>query len=324
MCRLFGHCRQAFYQWKVDIEKEAQLERTILKSVEEIRAEDPGIGGYKLWIMLCSLNNPDMVMPGRDSFYRLLRRNGLMLPPPKPRHTTNSNHRYRKWKNLIKGFTPLAANQLWVSDITYIVLSDGTVCYLHLITDAYSHKIIGWVLAESLRAAITMRALEQAIEQAVEMKGNESLKGLVHHSDRGIQYCCDAYVKMLQDHDISISMTEDYKPTDNAVAERINGIIKTERIYRQSHFNNINHARNVIDRYIHFYNNYRPHMSIGYKTPAQVHLEEGEQKRMWKQVKYTKIFSSNEENAVSLQSQTTAPGESVSGTLSCKNSTTFA
>lgn len=207
-----------------------------------------------------------MVMPGRDSFYRLLRRNGLMLPPPKPRHTTNSNHRYRKWKNLIKGFTPLAANQLWVSDITYIVLSDGTVCYLHLITDAYSHKIIGWVLAESLRAAITMRALKQAIEQAVAMKGNESLKGLVHHSDRGIQYCCDAYVKMLQDHDISISMTEDYKPTDNAVAERINGIIKTERIYRQSHFNNINHARNVIDRYIHFYNNYRPHMSIGYKN----------------------------------------------------------
>lgn len=206
--------------------KEVQLERTILKSVEEIRAEDPGIGGYKLWIMLCSLNNPDMVMPGRDSFYRLLRRNGLMLPPPKPRHTTNSNHRYRKWKNLIKGFTPLAANQLWVSDITYIVLSDGTVCYLHLITDAYSHKIIGWVLAESLRAAITMRALKQAIEQAVAMKGNESLKGLVHHSDRGIQYCCDAYVKMLQDHDISISMTEDYKPTDNAVAERINGIIK--------------------------------------------------------------------------------------------------
>lgn len=179
-------------------------------------------------------------------------------------------------------------------------------------------------IAESLRAAITMRALKQAIEQAVAMKGNESLKGLVHHSDRGIQYCCDAYVKMLQDHDISISMTEDYKPTDNAVAERINGIIKTERIYRQSHFNNINHARNVIDRYIHFYNNYRPHMSIGYKTPAQVHLEEGEQKRMWKQVKYTKIFSSNEENAVSLQSQTTTPGESVSGTLSCKNSTTFA
>ena len=89
-------------------------------------------------------------------------------------------------------------------------------------------------------------------------------------------------------------------------------------------FNNINHARNVIDRYIHFYNNYRPHMSIGYKTLAQVHLEEGEQKRMWKQVKYTKIFLLNEENAVSLQSQTTAPGESVSGTLSCKNSTTFA
>lgn len=304
-CRLFGRCRQAFYQSKADIAKEVRRDRTLLKNVEEIRSEDPGIGGYKLWIMLCSLFGPDMDMPGRDSFYRLLRRNGLMLPPPKPRHTTNSNHRYHKWKNLIKGFVPTAANQLWVSDITYIVLSDGNVCYLHLITDAYSHKIVGWVLADSLRAAISMQALRQAVAQAAAMKGSESLKGLIHHSDRGIQYCCDAYVEMLHKHDISISMTEDYKPTDNAVAERVNGIIKTERIYRQQHFNDIDHARDVIGRYIHFYNYFRPHMSIGYKVPAQVHLEEGEQKKMWKQKKYAGKTASDEKNKVSLQSQTT-------------------
>lgn len=318
VCRLFGHCRQAFYQSKADIEKEVRRDRIILKNVSEIRMEDPGIGGYKLWIMLCGLSCPGLVMPGRDSFYRLLRRNGLMLPPPKPRHTTNSNHRYHKWKNLAAGLTPTSANQLWVSDITYIVLADGNVCYLHLITDAYSHKIIGWVLADSLRAAVTMQALEQAIGQAVSMKGNKSLKGLIHHSDRGVQYCCDAYVKMLQEHDISISMTEDYKPTDNAVAERVNGIIKSERIYRQRLFNDICHARNVIGRYIRFYNNYRPHMSIGYKTPAQVHLEEGEQKKMWKLKKYNKNMPPDEKNNLLLQNRTIIKDICVSETVGVK------
>ena len=106
---------------------------------------------------------------------RLFGRKGLMLPRPKPRHTTNSNHRYHKWKNLVKGFVPTAANQLWVADITYIALAGGDVCYLHLITDAYSHKIVGWALARTLKAAISMEALEMAIRQAVAMRGSESL-----------------------------------------------------------------------------------------------------------------------------------------------------
>lgn len=261
--------------------------------------------------MLCSLLGSDF-MPGRDSFYRLLRRHHLMLPAAKVRHTTNSNHRYHKWKNLVKDLTLTAANQLWVSDITYIELADGNVCYLHLITDAYSHKIIGWVVADSLRASISIQALEQAIKQAVSMTGNTSLKGLIHHSDRGVQYCCDAYVAMLQAYDISISMTEDYKPTDNAVAERVNGIIKVELIYRQRHFNNIEHARNAIGRYIYFYNYRRPHMSIEYKTPVVAHLEEGIQKRMWK--KYVAKKMKTEKKDVSLQSRTTSPGESISRT----------
>ena len=134
---------------------EVKHERVIIENVREIRKEAPGIGGYKLWIMLCALFAPD-IMPGRDSFYALLRRHHLMLPPRKVRHTTNSNHRYHKWKNLVKGLVPTAANQIWVADITYIDLADGNVCYLHLITDAYSHKIIGWALADTLRAAITM------------------------------------------------------------------------------------------------------------------------------------------------------------------------
>ncbi len=307
-CRLFGHCRQAFYQCKADLEVEMKRERVIVDAVREIRSEDPGIGGYKLWVMLIMLFG-EQFMPGRDSFYRLLRRHRLMLAARNPRHTTNSNHRYHKWKNVAKGFVPTAANQLWVSDITYIPLCKGDVCYLHLITDAYSHKIVGWALADSLRAAITVEALRQAIEQAVAMTGSQSLAGLIHHSDRGVQYCCDRYVAILRQHDITISMTEDYKPTDNAVAERVNGIIKTESVYRQDRFSHASHAGNVIGRYIHFYNCRRPHMSIGYKIPAVVHLENGEQKKMWKRKKYLPKSNQKENDAISLQCRTTSPGE---------------
>ena len=292
VCRLFGHCRQAFYQSKADIESEIEHERKVIEAVKEIREEDPGIGGYKLWLMLISLFGRDFV-PGRDRFFVILRRKGLMLPKPKPRHTTNSNHRYHKYKNLIKDIVLTAANQLWVADITYIALAGGDVCYLHLITDAYSHKIVGWALARTLKAAITMQALKMAIEQAVAMKSSEVLTGLIHHSDRGVQYCCDAYVAMLRAYGISISMTEDYKPTDNAIAESVNGKIKVESVYRKR-FNSFEHAYNVIERYIHFYNYHRPHMSIGYKVPAVVHLEQGEQKKMWKNKIYPQKSVTNE------------------------------
>ena len=305
--RLFGHCRQAFYQSKADIETELEHEKNVVAAVREIRDEDPGIGCYKLWLMLIAMFGRDFV-PGRDRFFVILRRRGLMLPRPKPRHTTNSNHRYHKWKNLIKGFVPTAANQLWVADITYIALPGGDVCYLHLITDAYSHKIVGWALARTLKAAISMEALKMAIEQAVAMSGSESLKGLIHHSDRGVQYCCDAYVAMLKAHEITISMCEDYKPTDNAIAESVNGRIKMESVYR-TRFNSYDHAYSVIGRYIHFYNYRRPHMSIGYKIPAVAHLEQGEQKRMWKNKIYAKKQTENENNVVSLPSRTNSPGE---------------
>ena len=270
-CRLFGHCRQAFYQSKADIEKEAEHERRIIEAVREIRMEDPRIGGYKLWLMLISMFGREYV-PGRDRFFVILRRKGLMLPKPKPRHTTNSNHRYHKWKNLIKNYMPMEANRLWVADITYIALTDGDVCYLHLITDAYSHKIVGWALADTLKAAVSMQALQMAIDQALALRGSDDLTGLIHHSDRGVQYCCDAYVTMLKEHGITISMTEDYKPTDNAIAERFNGILKVESVYPQRLLPTFEYARNFIPRFIQFYNYRRPHMSIGYKAPAVAHM----------------------------------------------------
>ena len=162
VCRLFGHCRQAFYQSKADIEKEVERERKIFNAVTDIRNEDPRVGGYKLWLMLIDMFGREYV-PGRDRFFVIMRRKGLMLPKPKPRHTTNSNHRYHKWKNLIKGIALTAANQLWVADITYIALANGDVCYLHLITNAYSHKVVGWAVADTLKAAVSKQVLQMAI-----------------------------------------------------------------------------------------------------------------------------------------------------------------
>ena len=302
-CRLLGHCRQAFYQSKVDIAKEAECERRVIASVRAIRTEDPRIGGYKLWLMLIGMYGREHV-PGRDRFFVMLRRRGLMLPKPKPRHTTNSNHRYRKWKNLIKDFTPMEANQLWVADITYIALADGDVCYLHLITDAYSRKIVGWALADTLKATVSMQALQMAIDQAAAMRGSDMLAGVIHHADRGVQYCCDAYVSMLKKHGIAISMTEDYKPTDNAIAERFNGILKVESVYPQKQLPTLEHAQRLIPRFINFYNNARPHMSIGYKMPAVAHMEQGEQKRMWKKRIYRQNNDIDENNGISLPSPT--------------------
>jgi len=146
------------------------------------------------------------------------------------------------------------------------------------VTDAYSHKIVGWCLSETLEAEHTLEALRMAISQATA----DEMKGLIHHSDRGVQYCSAAYTDELKKYGISISMTEDYKPTDNAIAERVNGILKTEVIYRERRFKTYQDALERISRFILFYNDTRPHYSIGMKTPSEAHTETGPQKIMWK------------------------------------------
>ena len=280
LCELFGNSRQAYYQYKKENAKKEIIESTVCSAVEDYRSEDPGIGAYKLYLMLCEVYGRDQ-MKGRDSFFNLLRRKKLMLKPSKGRRTTNSNHRYHKYKNLIKGLVLDGPNQLWVSDITYISLKDS-VCYLHLITDAYSHKIIGWCLAPGLHSIYTLNALNQAIEQC---KGKDC-SSLIHHSDRGSQYCCDLYVQTLTDHQIKISMTEDYKPTDNAIAERVNGIIKQEWLYKIALFENIEEAENKMRQIIDFYNNKRPHMSNNMMTPEKAHQGTGVLKKCWKKKVY--------------------------------------
>ena len=267
LAELFGRSRDAYYKHDADKLKLKNFNETfIVESVKEIRKDAPMIGGYKLFLMLQSLY-PDRMM-GRDSFYKLLHKNHLMLKPVSKRHTTDSNHHFHKWKNLVKDFVPSAPRQLFVADITYIETDEG-VCYLHLVTDAYTHEIVGWILSETLHAVHTLSALQEAVEHS----RSYDLSSLIHHSDRGIQYCCNQYVEYLQGIGSRISMTEDYKPTDNAIAERVNGIIKSEWLYVMQRPKDIVQAREELDKIIDFYNTRRPHMSIKMKTPLQMRTE---------------------------------------------------
>ncbi|MGL4293667.1 MAG: IS3 family transposase, partial [Bacteroidales bacterium] len=205
-----------------------------------------------------------------------LRDNGLMIRKRRTRKTTNSNHNYRKFENLIKDFIPTKPNMLWVSDITYVETENGVV-YLSLITDAYSHKIVGWSVGETLEALYPLQALNMALETR---KGSIP-SDLIHHSDRGVQYCSHKYVDLLQNHDIRISMTQSGDPLENAVAERINGILKSEWLYHVR-LKNLTHAKEYLHEIITYYNQSRPHLSINLLTPEQAHQMQGEIEKKWK------------------------------------------
>ena len=217
-------------------------------------------------------------MPGRDAFIEILRKNGLMVHIRRRRRykTTDSNHHYRKYPNLIKDVVPYRPNEIWVSDITYIETEEG-VCYLSLITDAYSHKIVGWALGPTLETTYPLEALKMALATIDE----ESARRLIHHSDRGCQYCSDAYVSELKKYGISISMTQSGDPLENAIAERANGILKSEWLYKMT-IPTREVCKVELARIIDFYNTQRPHMSIGWQTPEQAYYQYGEQQRRWK------------------------------------------
>ena len=195
--------------------------------------------------------------------------------------TTNSFHWLHKYPNLIKDFIPQAPHQLWVSDITYIKTAAG-FAYLYLITDAYSRKIVGWHLSETMEAQNALEALYMALSQLP-----ASTKEIIHHSDRGIQYCSSKYVSCLQKHGIKISMTEHSDPCENAIAERVNGILKTEWLYDMT-LKNCNDASNALKEIIDIYNTERPHSSIDMLTPNQAHEMTGTLKRLWKTYKRRK------------------------------------
>lgn len=275
LCGLFGYSRQAYYQQKRHIYKEVAKTEIILKFVKEKRKLMPRIGGRKLSMMLHEEMPQDLYI-GRDAFFDLLRDNQLLIRRKRYKvKTTDSNHWLHKYPNLVKEFVPNRPHQLWVSDITYVETTEGFK-YLFLITDAYSRKIIGWSLGDTLEAKHAIAALFMALWQLP-----NDIIDIIHHSDRGVQYCSEAYVKILRKRGIKISMTEKGDPLENSIAERINGILKTEWIYDLK-FEGKRTAKKEIARIIKIYNNYRPHSSIDMMTPEKAHKHEGNLKRHWK------------------------------------------
>ncbi len=275
MCDLFGKSRQAYYQHSRYVYKEEVKTEILLQLVEKERKLMPRIGGRKLLLHI-QPHLPAELYLGRDSFFEFLREQGLLIRKRRYRaRTTYSNHWLHKYPNLIKEFVPGKAHQLWVSDITYIETKEG-FGYLNLITDAYSRKIIGWDLGATLEAKHTLNALQMAINQIP-----KGVKGVIHHSDRGVQYCCSDYVKILNKNHFQISMTEDSDPRENAIAERVNGILKDEWL-NEMKLTSLKHATNELGQIILIYNQKRLHSSLDMRTPEYAHNQSGTFKKHWK------------------------------------------
>lgn len=245
----------------------------------------PRIGTRKLKYIL----QQEGVDAPRDELFRIMRENNMLVKRRKRfTVTTNSKHWMKKYPNLIRGFNVPRPNMLWVSDITYIPL-DGSYSYLSLITDGCSRKIVGHCLSATLEATGPIEALKMALKSNI-----EGINGLIHHSDRGTQYCCKEYVEILKANNISISMTENGDPYENALAERVNGILKDEWLNEEI-FYNFEQAKVRIDEVISIYNTQRPHLSCSMKTPHQVHSAD----RNTRKNKHCKPYSGLKNNGIS-------------------------
>jgi transposase InsO family protein len=281
-CKLLGVSTQAYYKHgDTDLRKLAE-EAFCVEYVKRIRQKDRGIGGGKLWQMYRK-ELGDVHSVGYNRFYDIIEKYNLKVRKRKRRaKTTDSDHDLPLYPNLVKELIPLRPNQLWVSDITYMVIylnaqtGEYDFCYLSLVTDYYTKEIIGWCVGETLEAKFAIEALEMALGRL----GGRRDVDLIHHSDRGVQYASYAYTDILRKHNIKISMTECGDPKDNAVAERVNGIVKNELLQGMSFFS-IQEVRKALKVAIDFYNNERPHMSLDWRTPAEAALCTGELKKKW-------------------------------------------
>lgn len=277
MCRLFGVTRQAYYQHFWQQEATGIEESLVLAQVVAIRNDHRVMGGRKLYEKLYPFLLEHQIKMGRDALFDLLAAHGLLVKKKRRRFiTTFSNHWLRKWPNLIGEMKVSGIHQLWVSDITYFKVA-GDYVYISFITDAYSHKIVGYHLAQTLETIETIKALQMALKQLPE----QLLQPLIHHSDRGVQYCSETYVKLLQDNGVQISMTENGDPLENAVAERINGILKEEYL-KHYQTSTIEQAKEQLKQAVKLYNEHRPHFSIGLLTPELVHEKNLKTEKLWK------------------------------------------
>lgn len=262
ICLMLGISRQGYYKGRKKNQGKKLQTEIMLQLVHFHRAKMPMLGGKKLY-RLMKLDLERLESPiGRDKFFIFLSENDLLIHRKKSfTKTTNSNHRFKIHKNLIKGITPVTSDEIYVSDITYIRVGES-FSYLALITDLYSRKIVGYDFSDSLNLEGSLRALKMSL------KGKGKLKNLIHHSDRGLQYCSNPYTELLTSHKIEISMSEKGNPYENAVAERVNGILKGEFMLSET-FKSKALAKQAVQEAIDTYNEYRPHMSINYMTPNQ-------------------------------------------------------
>ena len=264
-CILFGIDRQVYYRKikrRIIKQDKAQL---VVKKVLDIRTQMPRIGAKKLYYLLG--NDLKILKIGRDKFIDILRANHLLMLPKRSYHiTTNSHHRFRKYKNQLLDLQINQPEQVWVSDITYIGKREKP-CYLSLITDAYSKKIVGYNVSDNLNTESSLVALRLAVKH----RKNKEIP-LIHHSDRGLQYCSNEYQKILSKNDIQPSMTQNSDPYENAIAERINGILKQE-FYIDKYNKDLPIMKQIIKETIEIYNEKRPHLSNHMLTPNQMHQQ---------------------------------------------------
>jgi len=262
-CSSFRIKRDAYYKLRRRITLRESVESKVVEFVKAERRDQPRVGTRKLLEALRPVFENENIKVGRDCLFAILRQYNMLIAKKKAScRTTNSYHHFHKYNNLIKDIEVTRPNQVWVSDITYIRTING-FCYLALITDMYSRKIVGYDVSDSLELAGCLRALKIALRHV------RNPSGLVHHSDRGIQYCSNFYVNELKKRKIRISMTEEHHCYENAIAERVNGILKDE-FYIDQCFYNIRHARIAIKNAVDIYNSKRLHLSLGYKTPNMV------------------------------------------------------
>ena len=282
LCRLFGKTRHAYYDYLWRKESSLVKEDIVLQEVLSIRKDLPRLGTRKLHYVLQNKLASHQITFGRDYLFDLLSEHKLLIRQRKRKAiTTDSRHWMRKYSNLVKGLVITRPEQVWVSDITYIRLTNQWG-YLSLITDAYSRKIMGYNFRQDLAAEGCINALKMALNTRLY---NESI---IHHSDRGSQYCSHNYIDLLLKNNIAISMTENGDPYENALAERVNGIIKTEfNLYSSSL--GFDQTEYQVSKSIKSYNELRPHASCDYLTPNRAHLQTEKLNKRWKN--YNRSFN---------------------------------
>lgn len=278
---LLGISRQFYYRRKWSEIKNKQKAEKVIAAIGQLRQDMPRLGGRKLYHLLYPKLRELGV--GRDKLFTILRSNHLLISPKRSyRRTTNSFHRFKKHKNLIANLALTHPEQVWVSDITYVASAKHHY-YLALITDAYSKKIVGYNLSESLSTLGSLKALRMAKKNRIYPH-----QELIHHSDRGIQYCSDSYQQHLKRYHMKCSMTESYDPYANAVAERVNGILKDEFSINEYNLS-LKDMQKLIRDTINLYNEKRPHASCGYHTPNFMHQQNRVKIKTYKKVQANEL-----------------------------------